>query len=624
MHQSQTSLSMTSPTPQRSIWGAPPAAAATTEDNNASIHQSPVVGPPSVYQASPSSNTNNQKTVARDVDDPALITGMSGLSLLNAASNTFLSSSTSNQLQFQSSNNQQHYQNQSNHNNNQSNHHQQQQKQLQLPYRASNNNNHHHGNHGMSAGASVQSNYSHNLPGLVQSSSESTTSLPTIATPYYPSMTTTTSTTSTGKDKQQEANTILHTSLRSFLDDDDDTVDNPPMTTGEDDDDDHNNQQSHPQPPGFQHPNALRSPGAPGHGNASTRKNRQRNKIRMQKKRQEAKQPGTIMNMNNEDGIMPVQALKERNNIVVAPEYPDSVSGMTGTNPLYPLYEKQQRQQQQQQMQYHHPDAILQSPASSKRAVVGQQQQQQQDNSPSSTSQALRMLTSPAQFSSGGEPTDYSSPSSLNRSVLELESSFLNGSTNSLRLSSPMPPPISPGGGGGGGGILPKQLPTPPPLAGFGGELSFSSHYPNTAGDNSNHSEDEDDLILKEILASEHKHRLQQQQQQQQQQDGDNSGEAGVGDANFMDDHPSTRGKKREWLLRMNKKLQEVPVGELDPSVVPINAILDAWAKTKSAQGASMVELWLKRAQEEYGAGNHRIVPTTKMYTMAGMFRGRH
>lgn len=80
----------------------------------------------------------------------------------------------------------------------------------------------------------------------------------------------------------------------------------------------------------------------------------------------------------------------------------------------------------------------------------------------------------------------------------------------------------------------------------------------------------------------------------------------------------SSRSKKREWLLRMNRKLQDVPMGELDPAVMPLSAIMNAWAKTKSAQGASMVEMWLTRAQDEYNAGNRSVVPTTKMYTMAG------
>jgi hypothetical protein len=44
---------------------------------------------------------------------------------------------------------------------------------------------------------------------------------------------------------------------------------------------------------------------------------------------------------------------------------------------------------------------------------------------------------------------------------------------------------------------------------------------------------------------------------------------------------------------------------------------MNAWAKTKSAHGASMVETWLNRAQEEFDAGNTRVVPTNKMYTMA-------
>ena len=86
----------------------------------------------------------------------------------------------------------------------------------------------------------------------------------------------------------------------------------------------------------------------------------------------------------------------------------------------------------------------------------------------------------------------------------------------------------------------------------------------------------------------------------------------------------SPRSKKREWLLRMNRKLSEIAVGDLDPSTIPLPAIMNAWAKTKSAQGASMVEMWLKRAQQEYDAGNSRVVPTTKMYTMAGKFHQRN
>lgn len=83
-------------------------------------------------------------------------------------------------------------------------------------------------------------------------------------------------------------------------------------------------------------------------------------------------------------------------------------------------------------------------------------------------------------------------------------------------------------------------------------------------------------------------------------------------------DDSSPRAKKREWLLRMNKKLAETPVGELDPVVIPLTACMNSWAKTKSANGASMAEMWLKRAEEEKAAGNASVVPTSKMYTMAG------
>jgi hypothetical protein len=76
--------------------------------------------------------------------------------------------------------------------------------------------------------------------------------------------------------------------------------------------------------------------------------------------------------------------------------------------------------------------------------------------------------------------------------------------------------------------------------------------------------------------------------------------------------------QEKEWLLRMNRRLAKIPFGELDAATMPLSAVMSTWAKTKSTQGASMVEMWLKRVQQEYDAGNHRVVPTAKMYTMAG------
>ena len=99
--------------------------------------------------------------------------------------------------------------------------------------------------------------------------------------------------------------------------------------------------------------------------------------------------------------------------------------------------------------------------------------------------------------------------------------------------------------------------------------------------------------------------------------DGDNNTNSSVGNGNGGGNASPTT-KKREWLLRMNRRLQEVPVGELDPSSIPISAIMNAWAKTKCAKGASIVETWLNRAQQEFSAGNDKVIPTTKMYTMAG------
>ena len=102
--------------------------------------------------------------------------------------------------------------------------------------------------------------------------------------------------------------------------------------------------------------------------------------------------------------------------------------------------------------------------------------------------------------------------------------------------------------------------------------------------------------------------------------DDDSLDDSGPSNPYGLPNSSSPRSKKREWLLRMNRRLNEIPVGELDPSAIPVTAIMNSWAKTKSAQGASMVEMWLKRVLREMEAGNKRVAPTTKMYTMAGTF----
>jgi len=81
----------------------------------------------------------------------------------------------------------------------------------------------------------------------------------------------------------------------------------------------------------------------------------------------------------------------------------------------------------------------------------------------------------------------------------------------------------------------------------------------------------------------------------------------------------SPKTRKREWMLRISRRLADLPIGELDPNDFPINAVMNAWAKTKSSEGATMVEMWLNRAEAEFKAGNSRpgVQPTVKMYTVA-------
>eukprot|EP00559_Dactyliosolen_fragilissimus_P009157 CAMPEP_0184872710 /NCGR_PEP_ID=MMETSP0580-20130426/41443_1 /TAXON_ID=1118495 /ORGANISM="Dactyliosolen fragilissimus" /LENGTH=1065 /DNA_ID=CAMNT_0027375545 /DNA_START=1022 /DNA_END=4215 /DNA_ORIENTATION=+ len=87
----------------------------------------------------------------------------------------------------------------------------------------------------------------------------------------------------------------------------------------------------------------------------------------------------------------------------------------------------------------------------------------------------------------------------------------------------------------------------------------------------------------------------------------------------FKTKFSSPKSKRKEWLLRMNRKISEIPVGDLDPNDIPLNALMNAWAKTKSNEGASMVEMLLNRAQAEVRAGNNHdgVQLSTKMYTMA-------
>lgn len=71
----------------------------------------------------------------------------------------------------------------------------------------------------------------------------------------------------------------------------------------------------------------------------------------------------------------------------------------------------------------------------------------------------------------------------------------------------------------------------------------------------------------------------------------------------------------RDWLLRRNEELVTTELGTLSSKGVLF--IMNAWAKTRSTEGAEMVELWLKRVEHERRLGNKRVEATKGMYTMA-------
>ena len=202
-----------------------------------------------------------------------------------------------------------------------------------------------------------------------------------------------------------------------------------------------------------------------------------------------------------------------------------------------------------------------------------------QDSDPLASSEAIRQLMKPSS-GSGIE----SSHSTLDPSFASSRSTLVTGHSDS-----PSNPESYP--------ILPLQ---PPPMD------DLSSHYYDDI--TNSYSEDDDAFFLNPDLDI---------------SEFDPEGEDSFEDESSKGTNPygaSGANKNKDWLLRMNRKLQETPVGELDPAILPLPAIMNVWAKTKSAQGASMVEMWLKRVLKENEAGNERVVPTTKMFTMAGMY----
>ena len=369
-----------------------------------------------------------------------------------------------------------------------------------------------------------------NIPGLVQASSESTTSAYTQPHQHQrqrqlqeePSW---------GGNKPPDHDSFqerMASSLRSVLSDDEDDDEGG----GADGLWDGNYSTGHLSIPSPQQQQQQNLQSNYNMGNSHTRRNRQRNRVRQANKKKQ------------EGGSTPLsKALKERNDntsstaAMPSPRIGSDLKLMSSS-----LQQAVNRQQA----------------AGSSTPTNNNNRGNKKDAARTSkaSSEALRMLMSGSNSQLPRYPTD------------DAESNANKTSNNSNE------PPI-----------LPQQLPVSSLMA-----LDFSHSQ-----DHSEDTDESDDILLQHMLLEE-------------------AGEDGAS----VSSTTISVGKKRDWLLRMNKKLQEIPIGELDPSTVPVSAIMNAWAKTKSAQGASMVELWLKRAQEEYSAGNHRIIPTTKMYTMAG------
>jgi hypothetical protein len=197
----------------------------------------------------------------------------------------------------------------------------------------------------------------------------------------------------------------------------------------------------------------------------------------------------------------------------------------------------------------------------------------------SSSSEAIRQLMKPGsnhnnKLDANNNSGSHHSSGSSHRSLSE------HSGVDELWTSQRLPPTLE----DGGGGLLPAA-PAHVPI--------LPQHVPEDRSVSFHEDEDEDLTCREEDFCLEHEE--------------------------VWTDKPTSppASRKQEWLLRMNRKKQDCPVGEMDLAVIPLNAVMNGWAKSKSSQGAAMVEEWLMRAEKEFAAGNTAIVPTTKMYTMA-------
>jgi hypothetical protein len=73
----------------------------------------------------------------------------------------------------------------------------------------------------------------------------------------------------------------------------------------------------------------------------------------------------------------------------------------------------------------------------------------------------------------------------------------------------------------------------------------------------------------------------------------------------------------KDYLFRMNKELEVTSIGELNPRHLDIPEIMNAWAKTRTTEGAEMVEMWLQRVRKEVEMGNQLIKLGADVYNIA-------
>jgi hypothetical protein len=76
-------------------------------------------------------------------------------------------------------------------------------------------------------------------------------------------------------------------------------------------------------------------------------------------------------------------------------------------------------------------------------------------------------------------------------------------------------------------------------------------------------------------------------------------------------------GFDRNILIGTNNELESTIRGKLNPKFFAISEIMNAWAKTRTTEGAVMAEMWLQRVRTEVEMGNQLVELDTDLYNTA-------